>query len=61
MGDVVAFKRPSLKDKHKGNSLCRSNHHKWQVVNDNPFDSQQGGLVTCYRCTRCGKTKNKAH
>ncbi|ROS01984.1 hypothetical protein EDC56_2433 [Sinobacterium caligoides] len=60
MSNVIPFKRPSLKERHKGNTLCRNNHHKWLVVKENQFDSQQGKLVTCYRCERCGKRKNKA-
>lgn len=61
MGDVVAFKRPSLADKHRGKSLCREGFHKWTVVTDNKFDVKQGKLVTVYQCARCGQQKTKAH
>jgi len=61
MGDVVQFKRPSLKEKHKGSSLCREGFHKWKVVTENKFDVKQGKLVTLYKCERCGATKSKAH
>jgi len=54
MGDVVRFKRPTLQEKHKGKSLCKSGFHKWEVVNGNPFDVKSGKLVTRYRCRRCG-------
>ncbi len=60
MGEVVAFKRPSLKEKHKGKSLCKSGFHKWEALKDRPFDVKQGRLVTVYRCKRCGVTRNKA-
>lgn len=29
MGKVLAFKRPSAKDKNKGKTLCLHGHHKW--------------------------------
>ena len=61
MGDVIPFKKPKLSEKHKGKTLCLNNHHKWKVRKDKQFDSQQGKLVTIYRCERCGKEKVKAH
>jgi hypothetical protein len=60
MGDVVRFKKPGLAERHRGNTLCRNGHHKWELLNKNPFDSKQGKLVTGYRCSRCGATKNQA-
>lgn len=57
MGDVLKFKRPSLKEKHKGKTLCKSGFHKWLVVNNQQFDVKQGKLVTLLKCSRCGKTK----
>lgn len=57
MGDVVAFKRPSPKERNKGRSLCNSGFHKWEVVKGNPFDVKSGKLVTRYRCVRCGATR----
>ena len=60
MGDVVAFKRPSPFDKHKGKTLCRSGFHKWVVVKDNQFDVKLGKLVSTYRCERCGEKKVEA-
>jgi hypothetical protein len=60
MGNVVTFKKPKAAKKHKGNTLCRRGFHKWAVV-DTPFDSQQGRLVTRYRCERCGQEKIEAH
>ena len=57
MGEVVKFKRPSLKERHKGKTLCKSGFHKWEAVNETPFDVKQGKLVTRYRCHRCGATR----
>lgn len=61
MADILPFKRPSLKEQHKGKSLCRHGHHKWLVDKERQFDVKQGKLVTRYRCARCGKEKIKAH
>ena len=57
MGDVVRFKKPKMKDKHKGKTLCRSGFHKWEVDKSKPFSVKQGKLRTVYKCTRCGKIK----
>ncbi|WP_185236607.1 hypothetical protein [Teredinibacter franksiae] len=57
MSNVIEFKRPSLKQKHKGKTLCRSGFHKWEVVTKNKFDVKQGKLVTLYQCKRCGEQK----
>lgn len=54
---VVEFKRP----RKKSNTLCRHNHHKWEVDNAKQFDVKKGELVTVYRCVRCGKQKVKTH
>lgn len=61
MGEVIPFKKPKLKDKFKGKTLCREGFHKWVVVTDNKFDVKQGRLVTVYRCQRCGEQKTRAH
>ena len=61
MADVIPFRKPSLKDKHKGKTLCRRGHHKWAVDKAKQFDVKQGALVTIYRCTRCGKERVEAH
>lgn len=61
MADVIPFRKPSLKEKHKGKTLCRHGHHKWQVDKAKQFDVKQGKLVTVYRCSRCGIEKVKAH
>ncbi len=60
MGDVLPFKRPSAKEKHKGKTLCRSGFHKWVVVKEKQFDVKQGRLVTLSRCSRCGQEKVEA-
>ena len=60
MGEVVPFKRPGLKEKAKGKTLCRNGFHKWSVLQEKQFDVKQGRLVTVYRCTRCGLEKTRA-
>ncbi len=60
MGDVVQFKRPKTSERHKGNTLCRSGFHKWEVLNEKKFDVKQGKLITVYQCKRCGTIKSKA-
>ncbi len=60
MADIVPFRKKSLKEKHKGNTLCRNGHHKWVVDKERQFDTKQGRLVTLFRCARCDKTKTRA-
>ncbi len=60
MADILPFRKASLKEKHRGNTLCRHGHHKWLVDKERQFDVKQGKLVTVYRCKRCGKTRVKA-
>ena len=60
MGDVIRFKKPSLQEKHKGKTLCKSGFHKWVIVQEKQFDVKQGKLVTYEKCKRCGKTRVKA-
>ncbi len=60
VGDVIAFKKPSPFEKHKGKSLCRNGFHKWVIWKDKQFDVKQGRLVTVYRCERCGEQKVEA-
>jgi len=59
MGKVVPFKKPKLSEKHKGKALCQNGHHKWGIINEQKFDVKLGKLVTCYKCQRCGVTKNR--
>jgi hypothetical protein len=61
MADILTFRKPSPKQKHKGNTLCRHGHHKWAVDKEKQFDVKRGKLVTVYRCIRCGKIKVSAH
>jgi len=56
--NIVPFKKPRPSEKHRNKTLCRSGFHKWQVVQDQPFDVKRGKLVTVYRCERCGATKS---
>lgn len=60
MGDIVQFKRKKVSERHKGNTLCRSGFHKWEVLKEKQFDVKQGKLITVYQCGRCAKTKSKA-
>ncbi|HGX92216.1 MAG TPA: hypothetical protein ENK35_02750 [Candidatus Tenderia sp.] len=60
MGDVIKFRRPKAAEKHKGKGLCKSGFHRWEVVQERPFDVKSGKLVTLYRCLRCGQTKTQA-
>ena len=57
MAEILPFRRPSLKEKHKGNTLCRHGHHKWVLDQKKQFDVKQGKLVTVFRCSRCDKRK----
>lgn len=59
MGNIIQFKKPSLKSKHKGSTLCKSGFHKWGIV-ETPFDVKKGKMLTAYRCARCGETKTKS-
>jgi len=59
MGEVIQFKRKKLSEKHKGNTLCRSGFHKWEIVKEKQFDVKQGKLMTVYQCKRCHQQKNK--
>ncbi len=59
MGDVVPFRKPSLAERSKGVTLCANGFHKWEVWKRQRFDVKQGRLVTVYRCTRCGATRNE--
>ncbi len=46
MSNVVPFKRPKLKEKHRGNTLCREGFHKWVIDKASVFDVKKGTLVT---------------
>jgi len=59
MGEIVKFKKPSLKEKAEGKTLCKSGFHQWKVVTEKKFDVKQGKLVTLLRCTRCGKEQTR--
>jgi len=60
MAEILPFNRPKLSEKHKGNTLCRNGHHKWELERDSVFDTKKGRLVSRYRCVRCGKVRIKA-
>jgi len=56
MGEVISFptKKTKLKEKHKGNTLCKNGFHKWEIDKKQVFDVKEGKLVTLKRCVRCG-------
>lgn len=62
MADVLPFKKPAggKGAKSRGNTLCRNGHHKWKILTHRKFDVKQGGLITVFECSRCGKQKLKA-
>jgi hypothetical protein len=60
MGEVIQFKRPKVTQQHKGNTLCLSGFHKWEVLKEKQFDVKQGKLITVYQRMRCAKIKSKA-
>jgi len=61
VAEIIPFRKPSLKQKHQGKTLCKHGHHKWQVDKAKQFDVKQGKLVTVYRCARCDRTRVKSH
>ncbi len=60
MGDVVPFKKKNPFEKHKGKTLCKRGFHKWEINQQQQFDTKQGKLVTVYKCKRCGVIKSQA-
>jgi predicted metal-binding protein len=61
MVEILPFRKRSLKEKHRGKTLCRHGHHKWVVEKESQFDVKQGRLVTVYRCQRCDRRRVEAH
>jgi len=61
MADIIQFRKPKAAEKAQGKTLCKRGFHKWIVAKDKRFDTQQGRLVTSYRCERCGVVKTTAH
>ena len=61
MGEIIPFRKRSLKERHRGKTLCRHGHHKWVVEKESQFDVKEGRLVTVYRCQRCDQRRVKAH
>ncbi len=45
------------RQRRRGVSLCRTNHHKWEVMTERRFDVKLGKLVTQMKCSRCAATK----
>ena len=31
MADILKFKKRSLKEKYKGDTLCRNGHYSWEI------------------------------
>lgn len=59
MGKIIRFKKPDLREKAEGRTLCRNGFHRWKTVSERKFDVRQGKLVTLLRCERCGKQQTK--
>jgi hypothetical protein len=59
MSQIVKFRKPSLREKAEGKTLCRSGFHKWRVMADRTFDVRRGRLITLMRYARCGKEQTK--
>ncbi|MFP6837209.1 MAG: hypothetical protein VB948_14020 [Pseudomonadales bacterium] len=38
MGDVIRFKKPSLKDKARGRTLCDRGFHEWVIDQHKQFE-----------------------
>ncbi len=53
MSKVLPFRKPKASHKHRGNTLCRNGHHKWETDKKRVFDNKQGKLVTRRVCSRC--------
>lgn len=60
MAEILPFKPRKASERHRGKTLCRNGHHKWQLDKQSVFDVKLGRLVNRYRCARCGKTKVRA-
>lgn len=58
MGEIIPFKKKTLTEKHKGNTLCREGHHAWRLDKERQFDVKKGRLLNVYHCKRCGINKN---
>jgi hypothetical protein len=43
MGEVIQFKRPTLAERHKGNTLCRSGFHRF--LREIPRPLGRGGIA----------------
>ena len=61
MSKIIPFKKPSLKDKARGKTLCGRGFHKWEIDQNTQFDVKQGRLITVHKCKRCGVSKTTAN
>ena len=60
MAKILPFRPLKASERHRGNTLCRNGHHKWQLDKKTVFDVKLGKLVSRYSCTRCGRIKTQA-
>jgi hypothetical protein len=60
MAEILPFRRRKASERHRGKTLCRNGHHRWQIDKQSVFDVARGRLVTRYVCARCGKTRVEA-
>lgn len=60
MADVIPLQRRQRRQrKREGDTLCRAERHRWEVVTESRFDVRQGRLVTVLRCSRCGRERTE--
>jgi hypothetical protein len=55
----AARKKRERQAQARGQTLCRSGFHKWQVDQRKQFDVHEGRLVTVLRCARCAATRTR--
>jgi hypothetical protein len=57
--NIVKFRKPDLKTKAEGKTLCGRGFHRWKAVKERRFDVKRGQLVTLRRCERCGTERTQ--
>ena len=51
MADILPFRRPRAGELHRGDTLCRNNHHRWATDKTTRFDVERGRLYYIYQNT----------
>jgi len=57
--EILTFRRQRPDEARKGDTLCRTGHHRWATDKTTRFDVERGRLVTVQRCERCGATRTR--